>query len=104
MSKIYFNMDKLENDFIPALDELEKALLTAKNAASSLEVLPFGQSGYLVALPGEIGKQFSEQQKVESWIRGCIRSYNAFSEDTISSFNSIEDVEIKPRESIVVAK
>ena len=109
MAKVYFDSDKLNSDFLGYLDSLKTSLKNAKSIASSFDVPSvyydyFRYKSYLQSLDSDITTIITNAESIETWVKSSIKSYQTFSDNAVESFNKIEDIEIKPRESIVIAR
>ena len=106
MAKVFYDSDDLKNNFLEKIDSLITELNSAKNDADSFDIPSyywdyFRYKSYLRGLSSDI-KDIIEQCKiVNNWINSSIKAYKLFSENAISSFNSIDDLDIKERTSIV---
>lgn len=117
MGRIFFDTDELEN-LDAELDGIDTDLVGMMNKVRNFDVPSvwydwFSQRKFLddaycdsgvSNLYREIRKAKNCCDEIEEWIKDCKTNLNAFSSDAESSFNKIEDIDLKPRGSIVVCK
>lgn len=106
MTKIFYDSDDLKNRFSEEVSSLIVELESAKNAADSFDVPSyywdyFEYKSYLKSLSSDIKGIIEKCEKINNWIDSSIKSYMLFSEGAIDLFNSIDNLDIKERTSIV---
>lgn len=107
MTKVFYDSDNLKNKFLRNLDSVMEELQSAKRDADSFDVPSyywdyFKYKSYLKGLSSDIGDIIDLCKNVERWIDSSMKSYNLISENAIDVFNSIEEMDIKERSSIVI--
>ena len=102
MSKLLINSNNLKNLFLPTINDGIDDLVSAINAAESLDIpAGFSYRTYLRNLPESIRKCKSLCVVVRDFVTTSIVELNNISLETCELFNKIEPIVIKERTSII---
>jgi len=117
MAKIFFDTDELEG-LESILDDISSSLSSMMEKVCEFDVPSvwydwFSQKQFLddsyrdsgsPNLYRGISDAKNSCSEIEKWIGNCKKNFKSFSDNLVTSIDSIEDVDLKPRESIVVSK
>ena len=107
MTKVFYDSDNLKGKFLRNLDSVIEELRSAKHDAEFFDVPSyywdyFKYRSYLKGLSSDINDIIESCKRIEKWIDSCMQSYDSFYDNAIVGFNSIEELDIKERSSIII--